>query len=371
MTVTYSSPAVPPIAPYYGVFDLFKIGIGPSSSHSVGPMRAAAGFVHELDERGLLPAVDRVQVDLYGSLALTGIGHGTDTAILLGLEGKTPERVEPDAIAGKVSRIRATHSVTLGGRRPISFREDSDFVFNRRETLDFHPNGMRFQAYGGDSSVPVLAVTCFSIGGGFVVREGEAASPTQAMRAVPYPFSSARDLLVLAEQTGLSFSELALRNEAAFRTEAEIREGLARIRQVMNACIDRGCATSGILPGGLEVVRRAPALYQSLQRRHEAEHLDPLLVLDWVDLYAMAVNEENAAGGRVVTAPTNGAAGIIPAVLRYFMTFCRQSNEERADRFLLTAALIGALYKTHASISGRKLAVRGRWAWPARWRRAR
>ncbi|HVJ84891.1 MAG TPA: L-serine ammonia-lyase [Caulifigura sp.] len=343
--------------PYYGVFDLFKIGIGPSSSHSVGPMRAAAAFAKELAEKHLLASVERVQVDLYGSLALTGIGHGTDSAVLLGLEAETPENVDPAMIAEKLARIRQSRSIHLAGDRSVPFVEERDLVFNRRETLDFHPNGMRFQAFGTDGREPLLSVTCFSIGGGFVVREGETAIPSQTMDAVPYPFSSARDLLELAQRTGKSFSALALKNELAFRSEIDIRQGLRKIREVMRGCIDRGCATDGILPGGLNVVRRAPALYQKLEQRSSLDH-DPLLVLDWVDLYAIAVNEENAAGGRVVTAPTNGAAGIIPAVLQYFTTFCR-ADEDKADRFLLTAGLIGALYKTHASISGAEVGCQG------------
>ena len=346
-----------PATPYYGVFDLFKIGIGPSSSHSVGPMRAAAAFAGELAAMGVLRDVERVQVNLFGSLALTGIGHGTDTAVLLGLEAETPENVDPAQIADRLARIRETKSIHLNGDRSVRFVEESVLIFHRRETLPFHPNGMRFRAVGSDARV-LHEVTCFSIGGGFVVREGETTMPSQTMGAVPYPFSSARELLHLTEKTGMSFSDLALANEVAFRSEAQIRQGLKRIRDVMRSCIERGCQNRGILPGGLEVVRRAPALFEALQQRSQVDR-DPLLVLDWVDLYAIAVNEENAAGGRVVTAPTNGAAGIVPAVLQYAIDFCRDITEEKSDRYLLTASLIGALYKTHASISGAEVGCQG------------
>jgi L-serine dehydratase len=346
---------------YFGVFDLFKIGIGPSSSHSVGPMRAAAAFLAELQQAGLLERVQRVRVDLYGSLALTGLGHGTDTAVLLGLSGAQPDQVDPATIPGQLARIRQAGEIELAGRWRIPFQEPTDLVFHRRTFLATHPNGIRFQAQAaGDPPPELLAATYFSIGGGFIIREGDAPrGPTAGTAAVPFPFSSARELLELTDGQGCSISQLAWHNERAFRSDAEIHQGLRLVWQTMAECVERGCRSRGILPGGLGIRRRAPDLFDVLRRRSEADRGDPMSILDWVDLYALAVSEENAAGGRVVTAPTNGAAGIIPAVLHYFDRFCPEASPEKIENFLLTAAIIGSLYKRNASISGAEVGCQG------------
>jgi L-serine dehydratase len=352
---------VNPSLPYFGVFDLFKIGIGPSSSHSVGPMRAAGAFLAELSERQLLAAVARVRIDLYGSLALTGIGHGTDTAVLMGLTGETPDQIDPETIPHKLRQIRESGHIDLAGRHRIAYCEKADLVFNRSVFLDQHPNGIRFQAFAAaDDTSPLHEATYFSVGGGFIVRQGETPQPSDAAHPdVPYPFTSARQLLELTTRHSLSFSQLARENERTFRSDEQISQGLQLIWQTMQQCVERGCRNEGILPGGLNIERRAPALYQALTQRGESIERDPLSILDWVDLYALAVNEENAAGGRVVTAPTNGAAGIIPAVLHYFMRFCPGATEAKVEDFLLTAAVIGSLYKRNASISGAEVGCQG------------
>lgn len=353
--------------PYYSVFDLFKVGIGPSSSHSVGPMRAAELFLRELTERNLISKVKRVRVDLYGSLALTGLGHATDVAVLMGLQGEVPDQIDPELTAEKLERIRETKTIALAGDRSIVFDEQTDLVFNRRITLETHSNGMRFRAFGDSSAECVLfEATYFSIGGGFVITAPSAGDETSGIRsppppgvAVPYPFSSARELLELTRQHAISISDLARENERSLRSDDDIREGLDRIWRTMQDCVERGCRTEGILPGGLNIRRRAPALLQKLNADTESATRDPMIVLDWVDLYALAVNEENAAGGRVVTAPTNGAAGIIPAVLHYLHRFCADVTPETTYRFLLTAAVIGSLYKRNASISGAEVGCQG------------
>lgn len=347
--------------PYVGVFDLFKIGIGPSSSHSVGPMRAAEMFLAKLSERGQLDAVQRVEVDLYGSLALTGIGHATDIAVLMGLQGEVPDQIDPESVAEKLAVIRQQNQLHFAGQRVISFVEKEDLLFHRKTFLEGHPNALRFRAFSWrESSEPLANETYFSIGGGFVIQEGcEGQAIQHPLSAVPFPFSSAAELLKLAEQNGCGISQIAWENEKAFRSETEIHDGLQKIWETMQACVERGCRNEGILPGGLNVRRRAPSLFQTLTGRPEANMRDPLNILDWVDLYAISVNEENAAGGRVVTAPTNGAAGIIPAVLCYFDRFCPESTPEKIHQFLLTAAAIGALYKKNASISGAEVGCQG------------
>ncbi|TWU03716.1 L-serine ammonia-lyase [Neorhodopirellula pilleata] len=353
--------------PYYSVFDLFKIGIGPSSSHSVGPMRAAEMFLKELKQRGQSETVSRVRVDLYGSLALTGIGHATDVAVIMGLCGEVPDQIDPDSIAEKLSTIRETEQLPLAGNRPIVFNEDHDLIFNRRIVLDAHPNGIRFQAFvDRETETPVHESTYASIGGGFVVRveaanDQESVTPpaTAINVEVPYPFSSARELLELTQLHQISIWELAFENEKSFRCEQEIQTGLRKIWETMQACVTRGCQNEGILPGGLNVQRRAPALFRTLSKNAESIVRDPMSILDWVDLYALAVNEENAAGGRVVTAPTNGAAGIIPAVLHYLDRFCHAVTPTTIDHFLLTASAIGSLYKRNASISGAEVGCQG------------
>ncbi|MEW5833927.1 MAG: L-serine ammonia-lyase [Pseudomonadota bacterium] len=343
------------------VFDLFKIGIGPSSSHTVGPMRAAARFCERwLEEKGVIDRVARVRAELFGSLAMTGRGHGTDKAVLLGLEGAHPDTVDPDAIPDTLARIRKTHRIRLLGRHEIVFDEKADLVFNKRQKLPFHTNGMRFSAY--DEQGNELATRdYYSVGGGFVVNHDEAAEDRIVADTTeqPYPFSSGDELLRLCEQHGLTIAQLMLANESVWRPEAETRAGLLTIWQAMQDCVTRGLRSPGVLPGGLKVGRRAPAMAEDLRRQPEASLKDPLTILDWVNLYALAVNEENAAGGRVVTAPTNGAAGIVPAVLHYYHRFCPKSDEHGVVEFLLTAAAIGILYKENASISGAEVGCQG------------
>jgi len=338
------------------VFEIFKIGIGPSSSHTVGPMRAACDFVSRLANSGRLEEVARLATELYGSLALTGRGHATDRAILLGLMGESPDEVDPDKIEELVAGVRTTGVLRLLQRHPVKFDEPNDVAFRTTETLSAHSNGMRFTAYAEDGSA-VDTQIYYSVGGGFIVKEGEQADASEVPRAaVPYPFSSAAELLHFGNQTGMSIWEISLANEQAWRLEPEIREGLARIHSTMEACIDRGLRTEGILPGGLKVRRRAPRLFQKLSQQTTA---DPLAPIDWVNTFAMAVNEENAAGGRVVTAPTNGAAGIIPAVGRYYHQFVSGASTEGMFRYLLTAGAIGILYKENASISGAEVGCQG------------
>ncbi len=358
---TTSSPENAVEHPYVGVFDLFKIGIGPSSSHSVGPMRAAEMFLAELAGQGQTESVGRMEVDLYGSLALTGIGHATDIAVLMGLQGEVPDQIDPTSVAAKLAVIREEHQLRLAGRCLIPFVEKEDLRFQRKTFLEGHPNALRFRAYASrESNEPLAERTYYSIGGGFVIQEGcEGQAIQHPISAVPFPFSSAAELLKLAKENGCGISQIAWENEKAFRPETEIRHGLQKIWETMQACVERGCRSEGILPGGLNVRRRAPSLFQTLSGRPEANMRDPLNILDWVDLYAIAVNEENAAGGRVVTAPTNGAAGIIPAVLCYFDRFCPESTPEKIQQFLLTAAAIGALYKKNASISGAEVGCQG------------
>ncbi|MBS0263079.1 MAG: L-serine ammonia-lyase, partial [Planctomycetes bacterium] len=324
--------------------------------------RAANAFVQELVELGVLDRVSRVVVDLYGSLALTGIGHGTDSAVLLGLQGEKPDEIDPETIPARLAQIRAQATLELGGRQRVAFREEVDLLFHHAVFLPAHPNGLRFQAFSStDGSSPLCAATYYSVGGGFIVREGQGGVSAGASHApaVPFPFSSARDLLQLAADHHTTFSRLAWENEKALRSEAEIRTGLERIWKTMQECIQRGCRTAGVLPGGLHIPRRAPGLHSVLSARQTAADRDPLDVLDWVNLFAIAVNEENAAGGRVVTAPTNGAAGIIPAVLNYFVEFCTEATPARVHDYLLTAAAIGSLYKQNASISGAEVGCQG------------
>jgi L-serine dehydratase len=336
------------------VFDLFKIGIGPSSSHTVGPMRAARAFAERLRADGRLDATREVVAELYGSLGATGRGHGTDRAVILGLLGETPDGVDPDTIPALLERVRAEGRLALLGRREIPFRE-ADHLRFREEALPFHPNAMRFVARDADGG-ELASSTSFSIGGGFVVEEGVPPAPADAPPA-PLPFHTAKELLGWCEARRLLPSEVMLANEAARRSQAEVSAGLLRIWSVMMACVDRGCRTEGVLPGGLAVPRRAPALHRALSARAARE--DPLAVMDRVSLWAIAVNEENAAGGRVVTAPTNGAAGIVPAVLHYYRRLVPGADDAGVVRFLLTAGAIGALYKENASISGAEVGCQG------------
>ncbi|MBC8651313.1 L-serine ammonia-lyase [Pseudomonas sp. MTM4] len=340
-------------------FDLFKIGIGPSSSHTVGPMSAAARFAAGLKQDGLLDATERVRVELYGSLGATGKGHGSDKAVILGLEGEQPEQVDTTRIPERLAAIRKNGALRLLGEKPIRFVE-KDHLAMIRKPLDFHPNGMVFRAFDA-AGLQIRSREYYSVGGGFVVDE-EAAGTDRIVEdrtPLPYPFRTARELLALCDQHGLSISQLMLANEAAWRPEAETRARLLQIWQIMQDCVSAGCRTEGILPGGLKVERRAARLYRQLSENPEANLRDSLNVLDWVDLYALAVNEENAAGGRVVTAPTNGAAGIIPALLHYYVRFVPGADEDGVVRFLLTAAAIGILYKENASISGAEVGCQG------------
>ncbi|MGH6943533.1 MAG: L-serine ammonia-lyase, partial [Geminicoccaceae bacterium] len=342
------------------IFDLFKIGIGPSSSHTVGPMWAAHRFLRELESRGALERVARVEVQLYGSLALTGHGHATDKAIILGLLGEVPDRVDPDAADALVAAVRASRELRLLGRRRVAFDEARDLVFRIGKTMAKHPNGMRFAAHDGRGERLVEEVY-FSVGGGFVVSdaETEGGSAPGANVKVPYPFHSAVELLATGEREGMTIAEIVLANEETWRDPGEIDEGLLCIWRVMEGCIERGCRQDGVLPGGLRVRRRAHQLHRELTSRPEAAPKDQLSVLDWVNLYALAVNEENAAGGRVVTAPTNGAAGVIPAVLAYYMRFVAGASEAGPRTFLATAAAIGMLYKENASISAAEVGCQG------------
>ncbi|WP_405234446.1 L-serine ammonia-lyase [Lentisalinibacter salinarum] len=340
------------------VFDLFKIGIGPSSSHTVGPMKAAGQFVARLREADAFDRAARLRVELYGSLGATGRGHGSDKAVILGLEGENPEDVDVESIPERVERVREGGRLRLGGEREIGFDHREDLTFDRRQKLPHHPNGMRFTALD-EAGETLLEAAFYSVGGGFVVDEEDAEhGPIKKDDTeLPYPFTTAVELLGHSKRTGFAISDIMLENETAWLTPAETRERLLKIWRVMDECIDRGCATEGTLPG-LKVERRAAALHAQLSSQAERSLSDPLTVMDWVDLYALAVNEENAAGGRVVTAPTNGAAGIIPAVLRYFVRF-RGADEDDIVRFLLTAGAIGVLFKENASISGAEVGCQG------------
>ena len=350
----------------HGVFELFKIGVGPSSSHTMGPMSAAAAFVDVLAAGDLqggragLAMVARVEVELFGSLALTGKGHATDRAILLGLEGLRPDSLCPDEAEARVSRIRDSARLRLGDMHEIGFQEGRDLRFHQRQRLPFHSNGMRFTARDADGAVLACNIW-YSVGGGSIVAEAEVVgnAPPESLSDVPHPFVSGADLLARCQRHGLSIAALAMANEVAALPDTEVRRRLAEIRAAMNACIDRGMGQGGILPGGLNVRRRAPGILAHLLARQERALSDPLSVIDWVNLWALAVNEENAAGGRVVTAPTNGAAGIVPAVLRYYERCVPGASSAGADDFMLTAAAIGSLFKANASISGAEVGCQG------------
>ena len=338
------------------VFDMFKIGIGPSSSHTVGPMRAARQFLLDLEGKHLLGNTAQVVAQLYGSLALTGKGHGSDRALLLGLEGETPDEVDPDKIDQRLAHIRSSGRINLLGKHEIAFDEPLNLLFHKDQVLPKHSNGLRFTALDAAGKA-LLKDEFYSIGGGFIIRgnddEGDAAA---AEVDLPHAFTTAEQLLVLCEQHHLRLDQLMLENEKSWRNEADTRAGLSKIWQVMQACVQRGLRESGELPGGLHVFRRAPKLYRDLSQQQKITALD---AMDWVNLWALAVNEENAAGGRVVTAPTNGAAGIIPAVGHYYLRFVEGADDEGILRYLLTAAAIGILYKENASISGAEMGCQG------------
>ncbi|HLB43014.1 MAG TPA: L-serine ammonia-lyase [Gammaproteobacteria bacterium] len=341
------------------VFNFFSIGIGPSSSHTVGPMKAAKIFVEQLHRQNKLSSVKRLTIELFGSLAFTGKGHGTDYAMLLGLEGHAPDRVNPDRIKPQALTIIEDQRIRLLGAQSLPFNYTTDFIFNYKDLLPFHTNGMRFTAYDiqGNS---VASQIFYSIGGGFIVDEIQAAHPliNDTATNFPYPFSSAQFLLQQCEKHHLTIKDLMLANECSLRSKDEVEQQLFYIADVMRACIDKGCQAVGILPG-LNIKRRAPELYQKLLQRgkpNSHEHIDSM---EWLNLYAIAVNEENAAGGRVVTAPTNGAAGVVPAVLHYYLTFYPQAKRENIIDFLLTAGAIAILYKKNASISGAEVGCQG------------
>ena len=341
------------------IFDLFKIGIGPSSSHTVGPMRAARLFAMRLEHEGLLDRVAQVQIELYGSLGATGKGHGSDKAVILGLEGEEPATVDIDSIPDRLAQIRETASLKLAGVRPVRFVDREDLHFYTK-ALPFHANGMRFVALDATRN-ELSARTYYSVGGGFVVSEEVAADGSAQKRiapdttVLPLPFHSGDELLTQCRKNGLSIAQVMRANERHWRSDAEIDAGLLEIWNVMQACVARGIATDGVLPGGLKVKRRAAEWHRKLAARGSA---DPLALLDWVNLWALAVNEENAAGGRVVTAPTNGAAGIIPSVLHYY-TRALDADDAGIVAFLLTAGAIGILYKENASISGAEVGCQG------------
>ncbi len=339
------------------IFELFKIGVGPSSSHTVGPMRAGRAFVLQAEKMGHLQQATRIQIDLYGSLALTGKGHGTDLAVLLGVQGEAPDLIDPDRIPSMMAEIRRNHQLDLNSQYPIAFEESQDLIFHYLDSLPYHPNGMRFSLFDATKTC-LLSETYYSIGGGFIVNDQEIGqSKTQEKPPVPYPFSTGKELLKHCKATGFSIAKIMLENEKTWHTEAEIKAWALKIWSVMQGCIERGCAESGILPGGLKVKRRAHIVKEKLLEQEKAGQARD--EMNWINLYALAVNEENAAGGRVVTAPTNGAAGIIPAVLQYYLSFTPQANEAGIIDFLLTATAIGILFKEGASISAAEMGCQG------------
>lgn len=342
------------------VFDIFKIGIGPSSSHTVGPMRAALAFAAKLEQHGIIERVGRIKIELFGSLGATGKGHGSDKAVMLGLEGEAPESIDPAVIPGRVAEIRDTGVIRLLRRYPLLFDEKTDLLFQRK-ALPYHANGMRFTVFGGEGAA-FLQTDYYSVGGGFVVSESEA-SVDRARHddtGLPYPFSTGTELLRLCSAHRQPISALMMGNEKAWSSEEQIRAKLWNIWQVMQACVERGMSEEGVLPGGMKVKRRAANLYRQLTGEipRQTPNL-PVGTMEWVNLFALAVSEENAAGGRVVTAPTNGAAGIIPAVLHYYSRYCPDASQDGVIRFLLTAAAIAILYKENASLSGAEVGCQG------------
>jgi L-serine dehydratase len=341
------------------VFDLFKIGIGPSSSHTVGPMKAALKFSEGIEEKGFLSKVSRVKVDLYGSLALTGKGHGTDLACILGLEGHAPDQIDPNYVIPRTEEVRKTHLLNLSGKKEIAFDEPNDLIFHMDKQLPYHPNGMRFTIFN-EEGVELFSDVYYSVGGGFIVDHFSASQDAHIVEnshSVPFPFHTAEELLKHCQKHKFSISQLMMENEKSWRTEAEVREGLLKIWQVMKECINRGCQEDGVLPGGLNVRRRAKSLFRYLSdpgRLH-----NPAEIMEWVSLWALAVNEENAAGGRVVTAPTNGAAGVIPAVMHYYTNFHPDPTDEGIITFFLVSGAVGILYKLGASISAAEMGCMG------------
>ncbi len=345
----------------YSVFELFKVGIGPSSSHTVGPMVAARRFVEEIFKQKTLLSVSRIEARLYGSLAFTGVGHGTDNAILLGLSGENPHYIEPDAIPERLREINQSKALNLGGKHMIFFNRDADLVFDYGEPLSGHANGMRFGAYDSDGNV-ITEQVYYSVGGGFIATEQEInkqEEPREHMPAAPYDFNTSEAMLEMGAVSGLSIAEMMLANEVSQSSEADVIAGIDHIWEVMYACMERGMTAEGNLPGGLNVRRRAKHIHDDLVKDQGRNTRLPHECMDWISLYAIAVNEENASGGRVVTAPTNGAAGVIPAVIRYFLDFCPGADQAGVRTFMLTASAVGSLIKSNASISGAEAGCQG------------
>ncbi len=343
------------------VFNLFSIGIGPSSSHTVGPMRAARQFMMNAAKANLLATASHIKVDLYGSLALTGKGHATDLAILLGLEGETPEGVDPNAVKERVQQIRSTKILRLLGKHNVPFHENEDLIFHSDKQLPYHPNGMRFTIFDA-SGKELRSEVFYSVGGGFIVDHETARQDKHLVEnahQLPYPFKAGDELLEIGRKHRMTIPEIMMANEKTWRPEEEVRAGLLNIWNVMQVCTERGCQHEGILPGGLKVKRRAPGLLRSLQKQQKQNKSHPLEAMEWVSLWALAVNEENAAGGRVVTAPTNGAAGIIPAVMHYYARMTENPSDEGIVTFMLTAGAVGILYKEGASISAAEMGCMG------------
>jgi len=343
------------------LFDLFKVGIGPSSSHTVGPMVAANQFVHFLEDEQLTPQVTRVMCELYGSLGATGKGHGTGKAVLMGLEGDLPDSIDPDSVDPRVDAIDESHQISLMAKHLIAFEPATDLIYHKIDRLDFHANGMTLRAYDAAQNL-ICEKTYYSVGGGFIINENDQGEVelVEDDTKLTYDFHSSVKLLELCKEHDLSIAQIMMENEKAWRTEEQIRADILSIWQVMKNCIDKGVKTEGILPGGLKVKRRAASLYQDLTKKNRMDMITPSLgAMDWVNLYALAVNEENAGGGRIVTAPTNGAAGIIPAVVHYYWDFCPRSSEDGIVEFFLTAAAIGFLFKENASISGAEVGCQG------------
>lgn len=343
------------------LFDLFKVGIGPSSSHTVGPMVAANQFAYQLLKGDLLKQVCRLKIDLYGSLGATGKGHGTGTAVLMGLEGELPESIDPNLVNERVERINQTSQLNLLSEHNISIDVTNDLIFHRIDRLDFHANGMMLVAFDQNND-EIHKATFYSVGGGFIVEEDEEGNVAlvEDTTELPYVFHNAATLIKLCREEEKSIAQIMMENEKTWRTEEEIKQEILSIWVVMKSCVQQGIQNEGILPGGLKVKRRAASLHKDLMKKNNMDMITPSLgAMDWVNLYALAVNEENAAGGRVVTAPTNGAAGIIPAVLHYYWDFCPRSNDEGIIEFFLTAAAIGFLFKENASISGAEVGCQG------------
>lgn len=341
------------------VFDLFSVGVGPSSSHTVGPMKAAYAFIDELTKSGKLSYTTQILVEIFGSLAFTGKGHATDSAILMGLEGQQPNTIDPAIILPRTAEIIQSQQLNLNQQHSIVFDYQKQFIFNFKDLLPEHTNGMRFTAYDSREEV-ILTSIYYSIGGGFILTEEQAAHPLpSATASFPYPFNSAKNLLDQCHLHGFTISELMMENEKSLRPEKEINQGLYAIADIMRICIERGCAAQGILPGGLDIPRRAPQLFQKLESKGKPASHTQIDSLFWLNLFAIAVNEENAAGGRVVTAPTNGGSGIVPAVMHYYLTFYEQARQEDIVNFLLTAGAVAILYKKGASISGAEVGCQG------------